>query len=36
MRMTLDRGWLVQGDMVMLAMLDTMFGMFKQMYARKT
>ena len=27
--MTLDDGWLVQGDMVMLAMFDTMFEMFK-------
>ena len=25
----LDRGWLVQGDVVMLALFNTMFEMFK-------
>ena len=25
-------GWLVQGDVVMLAMFDTMFEMFKHMW----
>ena len=29
-RTTLDRGWLVQSDVVMLAMFNTMFEMMKQ------
>ena len=30
--MTLDSSWLVQGDMVMLAMFDTMLAMFDTMF----